>query len=179
MAAMDRDHQLSDTSRATKEAEPEVWAELRSDFQEAERSYAEFELSLECDDQSPRLGRGAERSRVEFELNLPSGCGAVAQDAEMIDKLGKDRRSERSDVESEPGLECDWSCRSPVEVPGEESLNLSPDSGTDGEVGGTGESRTLQADLNGIQRLQDDARRRGAAALAKTKDIGRIFKGAR
>ncbi|EGZ11514.1 hypothetical protein PHYSODRAFT_336038 [Phytophthora sojae] len=31
MAAMDLDHQLSDTSRAMKEAEPEVWAELRSD----------------------------------------------------------------------------------------------------------------------------------------------------
>ncbi|EGZ26251.1 hypothetical protein PHYSODRAFT_327165 [Phytophthora sojae] len=78
MAAMDLDHQLSDTSRATKEAEPEVWAELRSDS-------------------------------------------------------GLERRL----------------------------------------------SRTLQADLNGLQRLQDDARRRGAAALAKTKDIGRIFKGAR
>ncbi|EGZ09378.1 hypothetical protein PHYSODRAFT_254629 [Phytophthora sojae] len=31
MAAMDLDHQLSDMSRETKEAEPEVWAELRSD----------------------------------------------------------------------------------------------------------------------------------------------------
>ncbi|EGZ27077.1 hypothetical protein PHYSODRAFT_320927 [Phytophthora sojae] len=66
MAAMDLDHQLSDTS-----------------LQEAERSYAESELSLECDDRSPRSGRGAEWSRVEFELNLPSGCGAVVQDAEM------------------------------------------------------------------------------------------------
>ncbi|EGZ21373.1 hypothetical protein PHYSODRAFT_329331 [Phytophthora sojae] len=101
MAAMDLDHQLSDTSRAAKEAEPE----------EAERSYAESELSLECDDRSPRSGRGAEWSRVEFELNLPSGCGAVIQDAEMtftqVDKLGEDRRSDRSDVESEAGVECD------------------------------------------------------------------------
>ncbi|EGZ29845.1 hypothetical protein PHYSODRAFT_344107 [Phytophthora sojae] len=104
MAAMDLDHRLSDTSRATKEAEPE--SELSP---EAERSYAESALSLECDDRSSRSSREAERSQVESELNLPSSYGAVAQDAEL------------------------------TEVPGEESLDLSPDSGTDDEVGGTGE----------------------------------------
>ncbi|EGZ06249.1 hypothetical protein PHYSODRAFT_341532 [Phytophthora sojae] len=83
MTAMDLDHQLSDTSRAAKEAEPEVWAELRSDPGPERRSSETRDLSLECDDRSPRSSRGAERNLVERGFDLPGGYGAVAQGVEL------------------------------------------------------------------------------------------------
>ncbi|EGZ30350.1 hypothetical protein PHYSODRAFT_323748 [Phytophthora sojae] len=142
MAAMDLDHQLSDTSRATKEAEPEEQASERG------RAEPEPEPGFYCDH------------------------GTFTQ----VDELGEDRRSERSDVESKPGLEYDVQNLCSSREAERSVADLS------GVVGVQLKCRIADTS-SGSQRPpaapRDDARRRGAAALAKTKDIGRIFKGAR
>ncbi|EGZ24684.1 hypothetical protein PHYSODRAFT_325773 [Phytophthora sojae] len=190
MAAMDLDRQLSGTSRVTKEAETE--SELSP---EAERSYAESELSLECDGRSPRSSREAERSReqvsgrggAEPESSFYCGHGVFTQ----VDKLAEDEGLSGGTWGPSPASNVMFEVFAQVEKPSGTvvlTAKLVVPASTlirciiqePAYIGcDRSRSRTLQADLNSLQQLHDDAHRRGAAALAKTKDFGRICKDAR